>query len=87
MFGKDPSDLTQTLARMAQEARVRANFNQDEARSLMTEWISQDQRFSDYAPDRLANRVHQSLSNGAVLELDDPYLRRQGQRRPLDYRR
>ena len=87
MFGRDPFDLTSTLAEMDRQARVRANSNQNEARDMVAGWLKQDRRFDQFDHDRLASRVQQCKSNGAVLDLDDPFLRRGGQRRPLDYSR
>jgi hypothetical protein len=84
MFSNDPHDLTSTLSAMDREARIKANFNQYEARDLVASWIKQDARFSGYDSQRLAHRVQQCKSNGAVLDLDDPYLRRGGEPRPLD---
>jgi hypothetical protein len=86
MFGKDQRDLAVTLTRMADLAREKTNFNQNEAKQKMAEWLQTDRRFDDYDPERLIERVNQCRYNGAVLDLSDPQLQRGGQPRPLDRR-
>ena len=86
MFGKDERDLAVTLTRMADLARERCNFNQNEAKTRMAEWLQHDRRFDGYDPARLVERVNQSRYNGAVLDLTDPQLQRGGQPRPGDRR-
>ncbi len=85
MFGNDPRDLTKALAEMHTQARQKANFNQAEAKQRMAEWLLMDRRFDGYDPSRLIDRVEQCRSNGAVLDLEDPWLQRGGQRRPLSW--
>ena len=86
MFTRDPRDLTATLAQMDSQARAKANCNQLEAKKIMADWIKQDRRLDGLDPHRLAARVMECRSNGAHLDLEDPFLQRNGQRRPLDYR-
>jgi hypothetical protein len=84
MFGKDQRDLTATLSEMEYFARQKSNFNQVEAKQRMVEWLAHDRRFDAYDPQRLVERVQLSKNNGAVLDLDDPQLKRGGEPRPLD---
>jgi hypothetical protein len=83
MFGTDPRDLARTLSEMETLARQKSNYNQTEARQTMAEWVAQDRRFDGYDTQRLVERVQLHKFNGAVLELDDPQLRKGGQPRPL----
>ncbi len=83
MFGNDPREMARTLAEMHGESLRATNFNQIEARQRMAEWIALDRRFDGYEPSRLLDRVEANRSNGAAWALDDPYLQRGGQKRPL----
>ena len=84
MFGTDPKDLARTLGEMENTARVRSNFNQTDAKEKFREFLANDKRFTEYDPDRLIDRVMRCRSNGAVLDLEAPELRRGGEPRPLD---
>jgi hypothetical protein len=86
MFERDPKDMALTLSEMERRSRERCNFNQAEARTKMAEWISQDARFSDLDPSRVAERVARCRSNGAVFDITDPHLRKGGQPRPPERR-
>jgi hypothetical protein len=83
MFGNTPKDLCATLSEMETVARQRSNFNQIEARNVMSSWIRNDQRFAAFDSDALAKRVVECKSCGASLDLDDPRLRG-GEARPLE---
>ncbi len=83
MFGTDPKDLARTLGEMENTARVRSNFNQIEAKEKFREFLANDKRFGGFDTDRLINRVSECRSIGAVLDLDDPYLQKNGEKRPL----
>jgi hypothetical protein len=76
MFERDPKDLAATLSEMERRSRERTCFNQVEAKVKFAEWISQDRRFDDFDPVRVAERVAYCRSNGAVFDVDDPQLRR-----------
>ena len=82
MFEKNPADMTRTLGEMFHAAYNRSNCNQNAAKEKFKEYVRQDKRFSDFDRDRLADRVMECRSNGARLDLDDPYLHG-GERRPL----
>jgi hypothetical protein len=85
MFGSDDRELALTLGAMEKEARERCNFNQVESRQRFREYLSHDARFASFDPDRLAERVMEARSCGRTLDLDDPYLQRGGQKRPLSF--
>jgi hypothetical protein len=83
MFSNDPRDLCATLTQMQRTALERANFNQIDAKEKFREFLAHDTRFGEFDTDRLINRVSECRSNGAVLDLDDPYLQKNGEKRPL----
>jgi hypothetical protein len=85
MFGTDPRELALTLGAMEKEARERCNFNQTESRQRFREYLSHDRRFAEFDPDRLVERVMEAKSCGRTLDLDDPFLRRGGTKRPLSF--
>lgn len=87
MFGRNQHDLLETLASMEKEARVTSNFNQAVARERFKEFLSQDQRFSEFDPDELVSRTMFCRNNGAQLDLSDPRLRPGGEARPLERNR
>jgi hypothetical protein len=80
MFERDPRDLAATLSEMERRSRERTNFNQIEAKQKFAEWISQDRRFDDLDPLKVAERVAYCRSNGGVFDVDSPELKRNGQR-------
>jgi hypothetical protein len=84
MFDHDPKSLAATLSRMERLSREKTQFNQTEARGLMSQWVSQDRRFDGYDAPKLVERVAHCKSYGAALDLDDPELRKGGSKRPLD---
>ena len=86
MFEKDERDLCVTLSEMERQARIKTNFSQSEAKEKLAEWISQDRRFDAFDKARLVQRVAECRQSCAVLDLDDPYLAKGGQRRPGDHR-
>ena len=65
-------------------AKQRSNFDQNEAKRQMVEWLGQDRRFDNFDHGRLVDRVRLCTSNGAQLDLTDPQLQKGGQPRPLD---
>ncbi len=85
MFGSDPRDLAQCLGAMEKEARVQTNFNQVEAREKFREYLGHDARFAGFDHGRLIDRVMEARSCGRSLDLDDPYLRQGGHKRPLSF--
>jgi hypothetical protein len=85
MFGTDPKSLAQTLGAMERESREASNFNQVEAKEKFKEYLLRDIRFSPFDTERLVDRVKEAMSNGRTLDLDDPYLRPGGSKRPLDW--
>ena len=84
MFGFDEKDMCATLAQMAKTAYQRGNCAQSEQKQLMREYLSHDGRFAPYDHNRLIDRTLLCKSNGAVMDLTDPYLFRGGHKRPLD---
>jgi hypothetical protein len=85
MFSDDPRDLAKTLGEMEREARVRSNFNQPDAKETMKRWLSSDRRFDTFDADRLIERTLEARSCGRTLDLDDPFLQRGGNKRPLSF--
>jgi hypothetical protein len=85
MFGTDPRDLARTLGEMDRYAREKSNFSKPEAKEKMREYLSRDARFNGFDYDRLIDRVMESRSCGRVLDLDDPWLKIGGQKRPLSW--
>jgi hypothetical protein len=85
MFGTDPKSLAQTLGAMEKESREACNFDQVAAKEVFQEYLRRDIRFAPYDPSKLVERVMEARSCGRTLDLDDPYLRVNGQKRPLDF--
>ena len=86
MFERNQNDLARTLNQMEFHARQTTNFNQNDAKDKMREWLANDRRFDGYDPERLIERVRDCKYRGAVLDLDDPALQKGGEPRPLDPR-
>jgi hypothetical protein len=82
MFERDNNHLCATLAHMDTEARRRTRFNQNEAKAKMAEWLQQDRRFDDFDHGRVIDAVYRAKQSGGVLQLDDPFLRKNGSPRP-----
>jgi hypothetical protein len=82
MFGKDPSDLAQTLRTMQAEARERAKFNMTEARNMVTEMVKRDRRFDDFDPAKLVATVYDYAESGRSINWSDPSLKRGPDQRP-----
>ena len=85
MFDTDPKDLARTLGEMEHTARVRSNFSETEAKQRFQEYLSRDARFSGFDHGRLVDRVREAVGCGRSLDLDDPFLQVNGQKRPLDW--
>jgi hypothetical protein len=85
MFDNKPADMCVTLTEMYRAAYARSNCNRVEAAEKMKEYLAHDTRFNTYDPDRLVARAIECRHNGATLRLDDPYLQRGGQKRPLSW--
>ena len=84
MFETKPQDLAITLTQMERQSRERYKLRSSGSENQMAEWISQDRRFDAFDPMRLVERVQHCRSNGAVFDVEDPSLRKGGQKRPLD---
>jgi len=87
MFGKEKRSLLDALGAMRTEATRRSNFSESMARTTMAEMVANDRRFDGYDHGKLVDRVKACLSNGAVLDLDDPSLRRGPEQQPTARRR
>ncbi len=85
MYGSDERDLCATLTQMHKVAIERARWDQNEAKQILCGYLQSDRRFDAYDHARLAERIQQCRSNGAVLDLDDPRLKG-GEARPLERR-
>jgi hypothetical protein len=85
MFGDDPRDLARRLGEMERIARDRCCGNQTEARERLRQWVRQDRCFDQFDADRLIERVQEARSNCRTLDLDDPFLRPGGSKRPLSF--
>jgi hypothetical protein len=77
------TDVPATLTNMHKTAVERCNFDQNEAKQKMREYLAYDGRFRDYDHEALINRVAECRSNGAILDFDDPRLKGQ-EPRPLE---
>jgi hypothetical protein len=86
MFKDDPNHKVKTLELMHAEAIRESNFNQLEARRLVVERVKQDRRFDPLDPERVAEKVFECKQSRAVFDVEDPYLKRGGQARPLQTR-
>lgn len=86
MYSNDPKDLALSLRSMAQTAMAKTNANQVEARSLMRQYLAGDRRFDTYDHGRLVERVWDARGVPSLYKIEDPYLQRGGERRPLDRR-
>jgi hypothetical protein len=85
MFGRDDRNMAATLQEMHRVSLWRTNSNQGEARELFRNYLKDDRRFEGYDKDRLMDAVTRCRSNGAALDLQDPYLFKGGQKRPLSW--
>lgn len=86
MFGNDERDLCATLSQMHKTAIERAHWDQVAAKDILRGYVQGDRRFDEFDPDRLIERVQEARSCGRTMDLlDDPYLRRNGQKRPLSW--
>lgn len=85
MFGSAEKSLCATLSQMHKTALDTANANQIEAAALMQSYLKADRRFDAFDPARLVERVSEVRSCGRVMDLHDPYLRRNGQHRPNEW--
>ncbi len=85
MFGNEPRDLALALAEMEFESRKKTNFDQTAQKDLFRGYLQADRRFDSFDADRLIERVREAKYNGRTLDLDDPFLQRGGQKRPLSF--
>jgi hypothetical protein len=86
MYGDSERDLCATLWQMHKTAVERANCNQIEAREILRGYVQTDRRFDEFDPDRLVKRIEECRSCGRTADLfSDPYLRRNGEKRPLNW--
>ncbi|MCP3382857.1 hypothetical protein NLM31_21045 [Bradyrhizobium sp. CCGUVB4N] len=74
MFGRTTNDLSETLMKMQDEARIACKHNQTEMARKMAAWMKEDRRF-DSIPDKvkLAKEAMDARSRGRVLNLTEPY--------------
>lgn len=83
MYGKNESDLRQFLFNARDELINRNNGNRIKAEQQLAEDVIADRiALRDYDPYRLANQIEKCCSNGASLDLNDPFLLKGGVRRP-----
>jgi hypothetical protein len=85
MFKNDPVHIAQTLTHMDAIARRQTNFDQSAAKEVMKQFMARDRRFDGYDHQRVVDRVFEAKQSGAVFDVDDPYLRKGGQKRPLSW--
>jgi len=78
MFDSTDRDRTAALAEMRRQARARSNFNSNEARQKMAEWIANDRRFDGYDPAKLVDRVEHCVANAAQFDVNAPELKKGG---------
>ena len=78
MFGTSDRDLSQFLMTAERQAIDRCHFNQHEALNELARIISNDRRFDAYDAGKLADRVSRIRHSGAVLDLTDSELARDG---------
>jgi len=83
-YGDDPKDLAKALRNMAQDSVEATQGKGLNPQAHMREHIRRDRRFDSYDPARLAKHVWDRRGIPHNLELDDPYLRKGGARRPGD---
>ncbi len=85
MFGSDERDLCATLAEMRRTAIQRAHWDQNAAAKIMKGYLAADRRFDAFDPDRLIQKTEEARSRGRTMELSDPWLQKNGVKRPLDF--
>jgi hypothetical protein len=86
MYGDSEKDLCASLSEMHRVAIQKANYNQVEAKEILKSYVALDRRFDQFDPDRLAERIQECRSCGRTADLlDDPWLRRGGEKRPLSW--
>ena len=73
MFGRTTNDISETLMRMHDEARIVCKHNQTAMATKMAGWMAEDRRF-DNIPDkaRLARDAMDARAHGRVLNLVEP---------------
>jgi hypothetical protein len=83
MYERNQPDILATLGQMVQLAHRRANYNQNEVKEKLREYVQTDRRFKGYDLDRLVDRVTKCGQSGAKLDLSNPWLLPGGEKRPL----
>jgi hypothetical protein len=83
MFGPSDTDKVRALVEMARESLGRCNGNRVEGKEMMKTWLQHDRRFDDFNKDRLVDRILLNRYNGAVVDLTDGELLKNGSPRPL----
>ena len=73
MFGKTTNDISETLMKMHDEARIDCKHNQAAIAQRMAEWMGSDRRFDSF-PDKvkLARDAMDARTHGRVLNLTEP---------------
>ena len=84
MFDNKEHDLMAYLAQADRLAVQRCNGNQIEAKELAARYVENSRNFDAYDAKKLVERVQYCRGNGARLDLNDPTLRKNGTKRPLD---
>lgn len=85
MFGADERDMVRALSEMEREARTRCNWDQVAAKETMKQWLASDRRFDAFDATKLVDRTLEVKGNGRNWDLSDPFLQRNGSKRPLSF--
>ena len=83
-FSNDDNSIRAALGRMVQESYQEANCNLNKAYDLVRHKMELDRRLDAFDKDRLKDKLIQTGKNGGYLDLNDPYLRPGGSKRPFD---
>src|SRR5262245_24173315 len=81
-FGADQDSLRNYLGRLVNECYRESDCSMDATYRLARERMDCDRRLDHFDRDRLIEKVKEAGSNGAYLDLTDPYLFRAGANGP-----
>ncbi len=86
MFDPDEKNMAITLWEMHRAAVEKCHMDRNAAKGVLESYITSDRRFDQYDPSRLIERIEDARCHGRSMDLaDDPWLLKNGQKRPLSW--
>ena len=83
-FGNDEDSIRNYLGRLVNECYRESNCSMDTTYKMARERMDWDRRLDSYDKDKLTAKLKECGSQGAYLDLGDPFLRPGGVKRPLE---